>query len=272
MTAADLPLGLHLSQQAGWNQIEADWQRTLDLEPEGCFVAEWKGTPAGTITTCIFGAVAWVAMVLVEQSLRRRGIGVALMEHALEFLDRRGVSTVRLDATRLGQPLYERLGFVQQFRLARYEGTLPPAPAVAEVESVGPLHWETLVALDESVTYTNRHELLHRLFAGQIQGVRCVRYGGRTTGFQVTRLGARATYLGPCIASPEAGPLLLHDAWHRYSGQHVFLDIPAANEAATRLAEAQGLTVQRHLTRMCRGAPVCERLDWLWASSGPEKG
>ena len=37
-------------------------------------------------------------------------------------------------------------------------------------------------------------------------------------------------------------------------------------------AEARGLTVQRHLTRMCRGELVVEDLDLLWASSGPEKG
>src|ERR1700687_5492500 len=66
MTAADLPLGLHLSRQAGSDQIDADCRRTLALQPDGCFVAEWQGTPAGTTTTCIFGSVAWVAMVLVE--------------------------------------------------------------------------------------------------------------------------------------------------------------------------------------------------------------
>src|SRR5258707_9241947 len=113
MTAADLPLGLRLCRSAGWNQTEADWQRFLDLQPDGCFVAEYNGTPAGTTTTCIFGSVAWIAMVLVEESARGRGIGTALLHHALEFLDDRGVATIRLDATPLGLSLYERLGFVE---------------------------------------------------------------------------------------------------------------------------------------------------------------
>ncbi len=39
-----------------------------------------------------------------------------------------------------------------------------------------------------------------------------------------------------------------------------------------RRAEAQHLTVQRHLLRMCRGELVQERVEGLWASSGPEKG
>ena len=272
MTAADLPLGLRLCRAAGWNQTEADWRRFLDSQPDGCFVAEYNGTPVGTTTTCVFGPVAWIAMVLVEESARGRGIGTALMHSALEFLDRRQVASVWLDATPLGRPVYERLGFVEQFRLARYEGTLPPAPDVAGVEETSPRQWEELAALDESVTGTDRRRLLLRLFAEQPRGVRVVRNGDRAEGFLAMREGERAVQLGPCIATAEAGLLLFADAWHRYAGRRVYLDVPVANEAATRLAEAHGLTVQRHLTRMCRGVPLCERVEWLWASSGPEKG
>src|SRR3712207_6787044 len=127
MTPADLPRGRRLSRRAGWNQTAADWRRFLALEPDGCFVAEHDGTPVGTTTTAVFGPVAWIGMVLVDAPARGRGVGTALVRHALAALDRRGVPTVRLDATPLGQPLYERLGFTGQFRLSRYEGTLPPA-------------------------------------------------------------------------------------------------------------------------------------------------
>src|SRR6266480_4275307 len=95
MRASDVGLGLQLSGRAGWNQVAADWQRLLELQPDGCFVAEWNGRPVGTTMTCLFGPVAWVAMVLVEESLRGRGIGRALMRRALEFLDRQSVATVR---------------------------------------------------------------------------------------------------------------------------------------------------------------------------------
>jgi GNAT superfamily N-acetyltransferase len=277
MVAMDLPACWRLSRQAGWNQTEADWRRFLDLQPDGCFVADCATELVGTVTTCIFGRAAlvgWVAMVLVDPTVRRQGIGTALVEHALEFLDQHGVGTVRLDATPLGRPLYERLGFVEQFELARYEGKLPPAPAVPEVEAatVGD-QWEALTALDEEVTGTDRRRLLFRLFAGQSgAAVPYVRDADRPRGFLALRRGERAWQLGPCIAAPEVGPLLFAEACRRYPGRPILVDVPLPNEAATRLADAQGLAVQRHLTRMCRGVPVCERLDWLWASSGPEKG
>src|SRR5438128_556209 len=107
MTAADVSFGMRLKAANGWNQTEADWHRYLDLQPDGCFVAEIDGNPVGTLTTCIFGTVAWIAMMLVDVSQRRRGIGLALMQHAIDFLTHEGVISIRLDATPLGQRLYE---------------------------------------------------------------------------------------------------------------------------------------------------------------------
>src|SRR5262245_45326262 len=157
MTAADVPLGMRLKQQAGWNQTEADWRRFLDLEPDGCFVAELDGAAVGTTTTCTFGPVAWVAMVLVDTAVRGRGVGTALMRHALAYLDGRGVRTVRLDATPLGQPIYEKLGFAPQFQLARYEGVLPPSDVQKDLLKATPARtedFEELLRYDQNVTST----------------------------------------------------------------------------------------------------------------------
>jgi ribosomal protein S18 acetylase RimI-like enzyme len=272
MTEADLPIGLSLSLQSGWNQSDADWRRCLDMQPDGCFVAEWDGNPVGTTTTCIFGNVAWIAMVLVDERLRGRGVGMALMRHALAFVDEQHVTSVRLDATPLGQPLYEKLGFIAEFRLARYEGILSAAPTVVGVEAAIPEQWDALAALDEAVAGTNRRALLFRLFAERPESVRVTRTGADPSGFMASRTGSRAVHLGPCIAAPDASPLLFMDAWSRYSGQRVVVDIPVLNVAATRAAEAQGLTVQRYVTRMYRGTPPGGRSDWLWSAFGPEKG
>src|SRR5439155_16299847 len=127
----------------------------------GCIVPALDGNPVGTTCTCTFGPVAWVAMVLVDASVRGQGIGTDLMRHALAFLDGRGVRTVRLDATPLGRPLYEKLGFEAQFELARYEGTVPAgvAPSPPEVGPVGRGDLPQLVALDQAATATDRRKL-----------------------------------------------------------------------------------------------------------------
>jgi ribosomal protein S18 acetylase RimI-like enzyme len=271
LTAADLPLALALSRQAGWNQTPGDWQRALDLQPDGCFAAEQDGALAGTATVCIFGPVAWVAMVLVDVRFRRRGIGRALMEHALGFLDGQGVPSVRLDATPLGQPLYEQLGFVSQFSLVRFAGFLQPAACeAAPVVQVPAERWGELAALDEAITRTARGRFLLRLFAEWPEAVRAAPGPGGWSGLLAARRGANAVQLGPCLG--EASPVLLADAQRRLAGQRVYLDVPLDNGPAVRLAEGLGLAEQRRLTRMVRGEPIVENLDLLWASSGPEKG
>src|SRR4051812_37831517 len=110
MTGADLPLLLRLRAQARWNQTEADLRRFLDLSDDGGFVSQFAGEPVGTVCTFVFGSTAWIAMVLVDEAMRGRGIGAALMRHALAHLNRIGVERIRLDATPLGRPVYEKLG------------------------------------------------------------------------------------------------------------------------------------------------------------------
>jgi GNAT superfamily N-acetyltransferase len=89
MIVADLSLGMYLKAQAGWNQTEADWRRCRSLQADGCCVAEPDGVAVATTTTCLCGAAAGVAMVLVDEAVRGRGVGTARMRHALAFLDGR---------------------------------------------------------------------------------------------------------------------------------------------------------------------------------------
>jgi GNAT superfamily N-acetyltransferase len=272
MTTDDIPAGLALSRQAGWNQSDVDWRRAVELEPGGGFVALCDGEAVGTTTTCVFGKVAWVALVLVDERFRRQGIARALMEHALEYLDGRGVASARLDATPLGQPLYERLGFAAQYRLARYEGVLPAGGATPRenVITVPQQRWPELAVLDEAVTRTDRGKLLLRLFAEEPAEVWAVAGEQGWSGLLASRQGARARQLGPCVGAD--GGLLLEDARGRHQGKRVFLDVPEGNRDAVGLADSWGLTIQRHLARMCRGVPVVERVEQLWASACPAKG
>jgi GNAT superfamily N-acetyltransferase len=270
MNDADVPLGMRLKSQAGWNQIEADWRRMLAMQPDGCFVAEWNGVPAGTVATCIFDSVAWIAMMLVDEPLRGKGIGRALMEQALAFLDSRHMRTVRLDATPLGQPLYEKLGFVAEYSLARYAGTPSGAGSSPGVRLATLADHDAIVELDRAATATNRRKLLSRLLCERPASV--VYDRGGLCGYLLTRAGAHAVQIGPCIADDRAGPLLAADAFSRHAGQPVYIDVPVEHEPATALARQHGLSIQRQLLRMCRGETINDQRRRIWASSGPELG
>lgn len=278
MTPRDVPLGMRLKEQAGWNQTEADWRRCLQLQPEGCFVAERAGVAVGTVTACIFGPIAWIAMVLVDTAVRGQGIGRTLLDHALAFLDGRGVSTVRLDATPLGRPLYEKRGFVEEYTLTRFESMAPLNGAPVRLRDQIALvamcseHQEGVFRFDHQMTGTDRAGLLRQLYMEAPAEWRLAMRGEQLLGFVAARDGSWAWQIGPCLATAEAGPVLLVDALTRRAGQRVFLDVPADNSIAVATVREVALVPQRPLYRMCRGPKPLEQVEYLWTSFGPEKG
>ena len=278
MTPDDIAFGMQLKQAARWNQTEADWSRFLAIQRDGCFVAEWDGRPVATVACFIFGQVGWVAMVLVDPPYRNRGIGRRLMQKALQWLGERGVRSIRLDATPMGRPIYETLGFQAQFILGRFGGT----PAIRRG---GELHGasgcrtyqnsdlEAICQLDSEVVGADRSRMLRHLLSGMPQAARVFLDGDRLVGYVAQRPGAHAVQLGPCVArTRQAGLTLLRDALQRHAGKPVFVDVPLDQPWAERLVMEAGLSCQRHFTRMTRGRQIVEQLACLWASSGPEKG
>jgi predicted N-acetyltransferase YhbS len=277
MTADDVPMAMVLKTEAKWNQVEADWLRFLDMQPDGCFVAEVDGEPVGTTVTCVFGEVAWVAMVLVAKRLRGMGIGTALMRHALDDLDLRAVRTVRLDATPLGQPIYEKLGFTPEYALARYAGVLGNVQverdaATCRIRGAGQGDIERLIEIDREVTGTTREKLLSRLFRERPGGVRVAERSGSLVGYLAVRPGNTALQLGPCVGDVETGKVLVADASRTFETQRVYIDVPSRQVQLANLAERAGLSVQRTFVRMCRGPRVREDAMRLLVSSGPELG
>ena len=86
------------------------------------------GSLAGTAMVTPFGETATISLVIVEASLRGRGLGRRLMRAALALC---GDRAVRLIATRDGLPLYETLGFRATHEIRQHQGPLllPDAPA-----------------------------------------------------------------------------------------------------------------------------------------------
>jgi len=271
MKETDLDAADTLRSLAGWNQARQDWLRLLALQPEGCFVAEQEGQVIGTVTTaCYSGRLAWIGMLLVHPEQRGRGIGRALMRHALDYLRTEGVACAGLDATPAGEPLYLSLGFRPAWTLARWEAramkrTLPP-PLNVHVQPVQEAHWETIVDLDAHAFGAPRPHLLRALARqGQATNV-AADESGQVRGFGMRRAGASAHYLGPVIAEdPQCAVALIASLLQGLAGQPVYWDIPELNDAAVTLAEAYGFTRQRSLTRMVLGPCPQDRPERLFA-------
>ena len=275
MNDADLSAAWRLSTSVGWNQILADWQRMFLLEPGGCFVAERDGDVVGTTLCCTFGPVAWLAMVIVREDQRGCGLGRELVRTGLEYARQKGIRTVRLDATRLGEAVYRKLGFTPQFELVRMGGVvatpLTTHVLVHQIVGTEPGQFEEVICLDQEGTRTDRQKLLHRLFREWSPSI-AISSAGAIDGFLASRQGRLSTQFGPMSGTEAAALDLLNHALTNSFGQQVIADIPIHRESLLQVARTFGLTEQRTLLRMCYGDPVEESPQRFHLSYGGEFG
>ena len=278
LTEADLVFADSVRALAGWNQTSADWERFLATEPDGCFLAEWEGVPAGTATTTTYGRVmAWIGMVLVQPDFRRRGIGTALLHRCLDHLQARKIPCLKLDATPAGRPVYLGLGFQDEWTLARWSGQVSALPAAGRDRRIRPWRSTDLTrvdALEAAAFGVSRQRLLAALASQSLAALVIESESGEVVGYGFLRPGARALYLGPVVAdSAEAGLCLVEALMARSEGQIIFWDIPDPNTSAVAWAQEHGLTRQRPLTRMFLGQNVAPgRPCQQFALAGPEVG
>jgi GNAT superfamily N-acetyltransferase len=85
------------------------------------YVARVDGGPAGCLTIVDHDRNADVEMVAVVPEARGHGIAGKLLGHALADAAERGLETSSLVATKLGRPVYERLGYRQFGALHMWE-------------------------------------------------------------------------------------------------------------------------------------------------------
>jgi len=70
--------------------------------------------------TTVYDQFSYVGMIGILPTFQRHGIGKAIMEHILTWLQRRGNRTVLLDASDAGKPLYENMGFISDDRVSEF--------------------------------------------------------------------------------------------------------------------------------------------------------
>jgi ribosomal protein S18 acetylase RimI-like enzyme len=214
-------------------------------------VAEAGGELVGVAAGASFEGTGWVGGVAVVPAHRRAGLGGALTEAIVEFLEARGLATVLLHATALGRPVYERFGFVPETPYRTLTGpTLPRRPRQAPVRAAQAGDLEAVLALDRSATGEDRRRLLAALWPA---GGLVAAADGRPAGYHLAspwRTG------GATIAADPGTGLALLDAARATAGPEVVISLPAANTAAVEFLEAAGFTEVHRTIRMYRGPRV----------------
>lgn len=102
-------------------QIGGEHSRWFVAEEEGRVIGTALATLSSGRSNILIDLTAMLAGIYVEPEYRGRGIARRLTEEAIAWCRERGCVRVRLNASRMGRPLYESLGFVPATEMMRLD-------------------------------------------------------------------------------------------------------------------------------------------------------
>ncbi len=271
----DLPDCMGLVRAAGWNQRLEDWRLVYALSPEGLFVATHNGAVVGSVGTVNYAdLVSWIAMVLVDPTMRRRGIATQLMRTCLDKLAT--CETVKLDATPAGREVYRKLGFVDECQLSRLTVSSVPAisPQKTRIRPMTEADLPHVAELDAQAFGVPRGDLLGRIrvmapeYAFVSEGTQGL------DGFCVGRHGATCEYLGPLTARDDStARALAASVLGVLRGRSAMIDVPVTQPDWQAWLKSLGFSEQRIFLRMAKGPNRFPgRRDFVFGIAGPEFG
>ena len=194
-----------------------------------------------------------MGFMAVHPDAQRQGIGLALMQFVLARLEQQHVPLVTLDASAMGRPLYDRLGFVPYDETLIFERQGMPANpgSLANVHPLSDQDLDELAALDTPVFGADRRKVFQALLKVFPERAFLLRdAGGQMEGYLV----AQKNRIGPWVMlQPEHADALLKAALALpYTGT-VSLAVPSSNREAMELLQRRGFTPVRANRHMGRG-------------------
>ncbi|AWN15050.1 GNAT family N-acetyltransferase [Salinisphaera sp. LB1] len=245
---ADLDDACRLSAALGWPHRREDWAQLLDVGQGIALVHD--GRLIGTGLCIAQGALATIALIVIDEAYRGLGLGRQMMSRVMALA---GDLPTMLVATNAGAPMYEKFGFVSRNPVAQYQGVAAAAstsrdPSVADMTMAdrdaierladagsgrGPVLATTLVSAEAVKVYRDDQ--------------------GGVAGFAARRPFGKGEVIGPVVAHTRAQAAALVDALlAQANGRFVRMDILADGLAPEWLAE-RGLDCVARIIQMSRG-------------------
>jgi GNAT superfamily N-acetyltransferase len=262
----DAPAGLLLSTEAHWNQNEADWRFFL-TEGTVFGVRDESGRLVASAALLPYSSGnAWISMVLVTASWRRRGLATRLVDACLAAAAEQDFTTW-LDATPAGTTVYGPLGFrpTLQLRRLRLEHAMSTkAEAPPSLASIG---IEKFIARNRLAMGFDRVALLTEL--SRRSASRLLSNGDALA---LVRDGRKARHIGPLLAdSPDQALALVNEIVRSENGP-LLIDAVYEQEPFLNGLTASGWKIERPFQRMRFGRATAPAAELPFAVAGPEYG
>jgi GNAT superfamily N-acetyltransferase len=256
--------GLLLSEEAHWNQNEADWRFFLT---HGTVFGIRDGDNRLIATAALLPYTsnnAWISMVLVTQNWRRHGLATKLLDACLEAAAKQGLTTW-LDATPAGATVYGPLGFKATLELRRLRFAGAAKAAAPKLAPNGNL--DEMIARDRRAMGFDRSALLREL--GGRPGSQLVSQDGA---IGLIRNGRTAKHIGPLLGDDVGAATALIETIAQVETGPILIDVVGEHDELLKNLTNSGWTIERPFQRMRFGRAATQNAAPPFAVAGPEYG
>jgi GNAT superfamily N-acetyltransferase len=269
MNRDDMDHAVDWAALEGWNPGLHDADCFFGTDPDGFFLAEMDGEPAGCISAVAYDeSFGFMGFYIVRPALRDRGIGTALWDAAMEYMGQR---TIGADGVVAMLDKYALSGFRIEHKNARYEGI--GRASASRLTDLAEVPFAELEAYDRRFFPAERTTFLKSWISRPGSHSRAVLVGGRLAGYGVIRPCRRGLKIAPLFAdTPEIAEELFTSLASFGVDQPVFLDIPVCNRAAQKLVARHAMTMVFETARIYRGSPPALPLERIYGITSFELG
>jgi len=274
MTRSDSEFAVDLANQENWNYDLEDLDRLQFLFPKGCFIAEHERKRAGWVVACTYGDLAWISSLVVSSNLRGKGIGAALVNHAVRYAHDMGVKTVGLYSYMWSIGFYEKVGFRRNCDFDYVVGKGRRVDVRTETQRVA--RFDEVVGFDHEYFRGDRRpllDLLHRQYPGLLLKLQRTDLLGYIAGKSYSDDSAE---IGPWVCDStqaEVAEQLFAAEISRLESRSIGLTIPCENLEARRIVDKYGFQVKQKVHRMLMGRTEdLPRIEGIHAAAGLDVG
>jgi ribosomal protein S18 acetylase RimI-like enzyme len=271
MSAEDFSYATQLSNTADWNMSDEDFQLTVNLEPEGCFVA-YQGSERLGIATCIsYGKLGWFGNLIVAEPHRGKGVGAFLVKHALKYLRGKGVETVGLYAVSNLVGFYRKFGFRKDIEFTVLHKQSPTAASKVKLNRAKEQDVSALMALDVECFGADRRKLLNAIISKESNLCYYLPNNGEIKGYVAAKVYAEMAEVGPLICKDDdSAKMLLEAVMDRLQGLYVTICLPKKEISLINFLSRLGFEEDFNVPRMFLGSPSA--MECVYVAESLERG
>lgn len=216
----------------------------LDGMLVGCAMGLWNGN------------AGWLGNIIVLPEYRSYGIGSALTDYLVGFLQAKECTSMILIATKMGEPVYRKLGFETVSQYIFLEREKAPVPArTSGIRPLNPKDTSRLLELDRVITGEDRRPFLSRFLVGS--------WGHETPSGELDGFYLPSLKPGPVLAiNDEAGKDLL---LFKISQGSKIIIVPEENLTALQFLLQNDFKETIRAPRMTLGKDVDWHPEWVYS-------